>query len=487
MEGREWLRGRFAEAGLDASIDGVGNVHGRSRSSGPVVLLGSHSDTVPRGDGSTGRSASFTRWRRRAPGAAPALPARSTWTSSLSPTRRTPSPPCSAAVPSPGRWKSPNWDRRAMPPDVPPPMHCRRLGSARDQWYVSRRRGISPSWRRTSSRDRCWKPEALLGLVETMRANAAIPVTITEAGDLPVTTMDRAMAALIDDAARSLGASTLRMASGAGHDAMVLARHVPASMLFVPSIGGRSHDVAEDTHEHDIRVRRARLRRGRGSDPSGDGAPGGHPRSRLAGATGWESMRTIGVDVGGTFTDLVFCDLETGQHACMEWKADAISQWPHPLSSDTNGDRASELQHAVQGVRSDGHFRRLTPMRPRAESVADHPLVSTDRRFDQGAPIVTTPLLPAHAAVLSDLLKMPITLCRSRVRRLAWHGGRARRHDDRSIRMAFGNDAVDVVSVIRGHCQLNPTRNGFAQFPVASEPANVNFEPDLPLSEDRNC
>jgi N-carbamoyl-L-amino-acid hydrolase len=95
--------------------------------------------------------------------------------------------------------------------------------------------------------------QAVLGLVETMHANAAIPVTITAAGDLPVTTMDRAMADLIDDAARSLGASTLRMASGAGHDAMVLARHVPASMLFVPSISGRSHDVAEDTHEHDIR------------------------------------------------------------------------------------------------------------------------------------------------------------------------------------------------------------------------------------------
>jgi N-carbamoyl-L-amino-acid hydrolase len=33
---------------------------------------------------------------------------------------------------------------------------------------------------------------------------------------------------------------------------MVLARHMPAAMLFVPSIGGRSHDIAEDTDEADI-------------------------------------------------------------------------------------------------------------------------------------------------------------------------------------------------------------------------------------------
>lgn len=31
-----------------------------------------------------------------------------------------------------------------------------------------------------------------------------------------------------------------------------MARHLPAAMLFVPSIGGRSHHVAEDTSEADI-------------------------------------------------------------------------------------------------------------------------------------------------------------------------------------------------------------------------------------------
>lgn len=43
------------------------------------------------------------------------------------------------------------------------------------------------------------------------------------------------------------------MPSGDGHDAMILARHIPSAMLFVPSVGGRSHDISEDTSEVDIR------------------------------------------------------------------------------------------------------------------------------------------------------------------------------------------------------------------------------------------
>ena len=44
----------------------------------------------------------------------------------------------------------------------------------------------------------------------------------------------------------------IRMPSGAGHDAQILAQSLPAGMLFIPSIGGISHDIAEDTGEEDI-------------------------------------------------------------------------------------------------------------------------------------------------------------------------------------------------------------------------------------------
>ena len=45
IEARRWLAGRFAEAGLKASIDGIGNVFGRSRATGPKLLLGSHTES----------------------------------------------------------------------------------------------------------------------------------------------------------------------------------------------------------------------------------------------------------------------------------------------------------------------------------------------------------------------------------------------------------------------------------------------------------
>jgi N-carbamoyl-L-amino-acid hydrolase len=43
-----------------------------------------------------------------------------------------------------------------------------------------------------------------------------------------------------------------RMPSGAGHDAQMLARVMPAGMLFVPSIGGISHHWSENTADEDI-------------------------------------------------------------------------------------------------------------------------------------------------------------------------------------------------------------------------------------------
>jgi beta-ureidopropionase / N-carbamoyl-L-amino-acid hydrolase len=45
---------------------------------------------------------------------------------------------------------------------------------------------------------------------------------------------------------------SLRMPSGAGHDAQILATVMPAAMLFVPSIGGISHHWTENTADADI-------------------------------------------------------------------------------------------------------------------------------------------------------------------------------------------------------------------------------------------
>jgi N-carbamoyl-L-amino-acid hydrolase len=56
--------------------------------------------------------------------------------------------------------------------------------------------------------------------------------------------------ALVDDveqAAAELSLPSVRLPSGAGHDAQVIATMAPIAMIFVPSRGGVSHNPAEHT------------------------------------------------------------------------------------------------------------------------------------------------------------------------------------------------------------------------------------------------
>ncbi len=52
---------------------------------------------------------------------------------------------------------------------------------------------------------------------------------------------------LVERTASRLGHSTRRLPSGAGHDAQMLARMCPSGMVFVPSVGGISHNPKEFT------------------------------------------------------------------------------------------------------------------------------------------------------------------------------------------------------------------------------------------------
>jgi N-carbamoyl-L-amino-acid hydrolase len=65
--------------------------------------------------------------------------------------------------------------------------------------------------------------------------------------------MDGVFQQTIEAASASLaGGKSIRMPSGAGHDAQILATIMPAGMLFVPSIGGISHHWSENTDDADI-------------------------------------------------------------------------------------------------------------------------------------------------------------------------------------------------------------------------------------------
>ncbi len=59
------------------------------------------------------------------------------------------------------------------------------------------------------------------------------------------------MVELVEETARKLDLRCRRLPSGAGHDAQMMARLCPAGMIFVPSVGGLSHNIREDTRpEH---------------------------------------------------------------------------------------------------------------------------------------------------------------------------------------------------------------------------------------------
>lgn len=73
--------------------------------------------------------------------------------------------------------------------------------------------------------------------------------------------MDSRVMAALERACQPLTRRLTHLASGAGHDASVMSRHVPTGMLFVPSIGGISHAPEENTSdEHLVLGARALLR-----------------------------------------------------------------------------------------------------------------------------------------------------------------------------------------------------------------------------------
>jgi allantoate deiminase len=63
---------------------------------------------------------------------------------------------------------------------------------------------------------------------------------------------DSGMISIAEIAAKRAGYAAVRMTSGAGHDAMVMAQHLPSTMIFLRSPGGVSHHPDESVLEADV-------------------------------------------------------------------------------------------------------------------------------------------------------------------------------------------------------------------------------------------
>ena len=90
----------------------------------------------------------------------------------------------------------------------------------------------------------------LARVAEANRGPVKIEVETT--ARLAPTALAPNLGAAIAAAAIARGEQPVSLPSGAGHDAMVVARYMPAAMMFIPSIGGISHDVTENTADVDI-------------------------------------------------------------------------------------------------------------------------------------------------------------------------------------------------------------------------------------------
>ena len=97
--------------------------------------------------------------------------------------------------------------------------------------------------------------EAELRLDETINhliETEGVEITSRELSRFDPVEFDPTLVDLVERAALNRSLSVRRLPSGAGHDAQMLARVCPSAMVFVPSVGGISHNPAEHTSPADL-------------------------------------------------------------------------------------------------------------------------------------------------------------------------------------------------------------------------------------------
>ena len=105
---------------------------------------------------------------------------------------------------------------------------------------------------------RSWDDDLALRAWETVRmdfesiaAGRGCPIRSEETWRVAHSPFDERKVQEVLDVAGELGYSSLPMVSGAGHDASYINQVAPTAMIFVPSIGGRSHVEVENTSWED--------------------------------------------------------------------------------------------------------------------------------------------------------------------------------------------------------------------------------------------
>ncbi len=85
-----------------------------------------------------------------------------------------------------------------------------------------------------------------------LNAESGLPIQIEQVSGYPAQAFHKDCIAAVGRAAQKLGYSNMPVVSGAGHDAVYMARLAPAGMIFIPCKDGISHNEIEDAKPEHI-------------------------------------------------------------------------------------------------------------------------------------------------------------------------------------------------------------------------------------------
>jgi len=111
---------------------------------------------------------------------------------------------------------------------------------------------LSLDVRHADDAERIPAAERLLNLAGEIAKHRSIGLTITRITENAAVRCSERLTSLLAEAVRDRGHSPLQLASGAGHDAVVMAGLTEVAMLFVRCKGGISHNPAESVAEADV-------------------------------------------------------------------------------------------------------------------------------------------------------------------------------------------------------------------------------------------
>jgi allantoate deiminase len=93
---------------------------------------------------------------------------------------------------------------------------------------------------------------ALLSSAEAIAAKRQIAVDHVVEHEQPAVALSPELAAIAEESLSAAGVRPTRMISGAGHDAMIIAARIPATMIFLRNPGGISHHPDESVMADDV-------------------------------------------------------------------------------------------------------------------------------------------------------------------------------------------------------------------------------------------